>query len=106
MRALIPQRSTVLPGAAFSGVNTHVSRSPCFGTSSLRLRAPRLTLKGAALSGFDLLAENAEIADSVAERGRFEPPNLFRLIPQSSGGFATPCLYRPPGIPDLKECGQ
>src|SRR6267143_1789266 len=50
MRALTPQSSgfglgLLLPGAAFSGVKTHVPSPLSFATSSLRSRAPRLTLK-------------------------------------------------------------
>src|SRR5713101_7700456 len=50
MRALIPQSSgfglaRFLPGAAFSGVKTHVPHPLSFATSSLRSRAPRLTPK-------------------------------------------------------------
>ena len=50
MRALTPQSSgfglaLLLPGAAFSGVKTHVPSPLSFATSSLRSRAPRLTPK-------------------------------------------------------------
>ena len=50
MRALTPQSSRfglalLLPGAAFSGVKTHVPSPLSFATSSLRSRAPRLTPK-------------------------------------------------------------
>jgi hypothetical protein len=47
-RALTPQSSgfglaLLLPGAAFSGVRTHVPSPLSFATLSLRSRAPRLT---------------------------------------------------------------
>jgi len=50
MRALTLQSSgfglaLLLPGAAFSGVKTHVPSPLSFATSSLRSRAPRLTPK-------------------------------------------------------------
>jgi hypothetical protein len=50
MRALTPQSSgfwlaLLLPGAAFSGVKTHVPSPLSFARSSLRSRAPRLTPK-------------------------------------------------------------
>jgi len=50
MRALTPQSSgfglaLLLPGAAFSGVKTHVPSPLSFATSSLRSRAPRLAPK-------------------------------------------------------------
>jgi hypothetical protein len=50
MRALTPQSSgfglaQLLPGAAFSGVKTHVLSPLSFATSSLRSRAPRLRPK-------------------------------------------------------------
>src|SRR5713101_6365199 len=39
--------------------------------------------------------ENANVEDCVAERGRFEPPNPFRLSLQTSAEFATPRVRWP-----------
>src|SRR6267143_6695411 len=85
MRALTPQSSgfglaLLLPGAAFSGVKTHVPSPLSFATSSLRSRAPRLTPKKQPSAG----------PGAEAHRDRMSGPvKVFGCRPHDGGAAHT-----------------
>jgi len=82
MRGLTLQSSgfglaLLLPGAAFSGVKTHVPSPLSFATSSLRSRAPRLTPKKQPSAGPDAEAHQDRMSGPGTKR------TLSRISPRS-----------------------
>jgi len=87
MRALTLQSSgfglaLLLPGAAFSGVKTHVPSPLSFATSSLRSRAPRLRPKKQPSAGPDAEAHQ----DRMSGPGTFETCRRTRRMSAYRGG--------------------
>src|SRR5712664_2762730 len=85
MRALTLQSSVfglalLLPGAAFSGVKTHVPSPLSFATSSLRSRAPRLTPKKQPSAGPGAEAHRDRMSGPVEGFG-CRPIATMRLAP-------------------------
>src|SRR5216684_10051 len=103
MRALTPQSSgfglaRFLPGAAFSGVKTHVPSPLSFATSSLRSRATHLTPKKQPSAGPGAEAHRDRMSGPVQVFGRRDADTIHALL--------QPASKKRQGTKSREVCGQ